>query len=235
MSVNQRGFSLTEILIGMGLLSVLSLGVASMMKNMMSGQVTSETKMEELEMRRILTTTLADKKACENTFKNFSLGQVITQIKNSSGAIIYEVGKKYGNNSLAITSMKTEDTNIVGSDGTRTVELVVTLERMKKMAIGKVKNFTIQLQVVAATSTGPISSCFSDAESYLKDGCLSLGGVWSDSGVRCALPSCPAGQLLQDINSSGGAVCRTLTCPAGLSLNGLDATGAPVCTAPTYQ
>jgi len=61
---NEKGFTLAEIVIGMGVMGIMGLGFMSMTKNMLKGQATAETKMEELELRRLIATNLTDKIAC---------------------------------------------------------------------------------------------------------------------------------------------------------------------------
>ena len=233
--INEKGFSLAEIIVAMGLLSVLSLGVSSMIKNMQQGQATAEVKMEQLEIHRVISMILMDRGACENTLKNIILGNAITDIKNSSGISLYSVGNSYGNNTLKISSMQTKDLGEVDSSGVRSVELLIKFDKLKKIAIGQTKQATIRLNVVADSATKIISSCYSDSIQLLKQSCESLGGVWSIADSKCNLPSCAVGEVLQKLTPSGAAVCRSLNCPVGTNFNGLDSLGAPICTGATYQ
>lgn len=230
--LNNFGFSLAEIAIAMGLLSILSLGIISSMKTMAKGQATSETKMEELEIRRIIATTLSDKAACQNTFVNFNIGQPILQIKNAAGIAMYEVGKTYGNNSITLTGMSTQDTGVM-QNGTRVVNLVLSLQKAKKIVTANVKNTNIQLNVKAASAAGVITECFADTQAIIisatAQACTSVGGTWDSSSGNCTLPSCPAGQVLQAISPTMGAVCKNIGCTLGTVYVGLDASGNPIC------
>lgn len=231
----EKGFSLAEIMIAMGLLSVLTLGVSSMMKNMQQGQATAEVKLEQLEIRRVISMVLMDRLACENTLKNIILGNTISDIKNSSGVSLYSVGKSYGNNTLKISSIQTKDLGEIDSSGVRSAELLIKFDKLKKMAMGQIKQATIRLNVVADSTTKLISSCYSDSLQLLEQSCESLGGAWSAADSKCNLPSCAAGEVLQKLDPTGAAICRSLNCPVGTNLSGLDSSGAPVCTGATYQ
>ncbi len=56
--IGQKGFSLPEIMIGAGLLGGAALLGTTLTKNMNKGQVAAETKMEELELKRVISSTL---------------------------------------------------------------------------------------------------------------------------------------------------------------------------------
>lgn len=237
MKAHQAGFSLAEIMIAMGLLSILTLGISSAIKMMAKGQATSEVKMEELELRRQIVTLLTDKLACQNTMKGKAIGGVVNQIKGPTDLMMYQMGNIYGNNSLKIVQMMTRDNNVTLHNGTKSVDLVIDFEKMKKLVTHNVKSISISLAVVVDGS-GLIESCYSDSEAIISSAtsqsCLSLGGTWN--GSICLLPKCSPGQVLEGI-SEAGAVCKTLICNDGEILKGINADGQVVCSpnVPTYQ
>ena len=191
MRLNKRGFSLVEIMVAAAMLGAVSLGVMSLQKNMKKGEVISETKMEELELRRLITTLLTDQLACKNTFLGSNIGSPITQIKNSAGSVVYQTDNTYGNNTVKITSMSTQDLGIVNSDNTRVVNLNITLQKMKQMAGGTSKTTSIQLNVAAPSANGAITSCNVDANQIISAAniasCASLNGTWNSTSSTCTL------------------------------------------------
>lgn len=229
---NDQGFTLVEIVIAAGLLGALSLGVMSQIKHMAKGQATSEVKMEELEMRRIIATTLSDKTACQNTFLGTSIGSALTQIKNVSGGVMYQVGNTYGNNAVKITDMRTVDLGVL-QNGTRVINLILGIEKAKKIVSSNTKNITIQLNVKALGASSPITECYADTEAMInsatQNACTSIGGVWSALNGLCTLPSCNPGEVLQAIAPNGVAICKVVGCKLGEVYVGLDAAGAPIC------
>ncbi|MGZ3788398.1 MAG: prepilin-type N-terminal cleavage/methylation domain-containing protein [Bacteriovorax sp.] len=213
---NQKGFTLPEIMIATGLLAALSLGVMSMMKNMQKGQVVSETKMEELELRRLITTLLIDQVACQNTLGGTNIGTSISQIKNNANVVAFQTNNTYGNNSVKITSMSTQDLGIVNADGTRTINLNLALTKMKQLSGGGTKNVSIQLNVSAPSANGTISKCFVDSNQIIstanQTGCASLGGTWNGASSTCYLGNY--------VNKNGDTMTGTLNANVNGNLTG---------------
>jgi prepilin-type N-terminal cleavage/methylation domain-containing protein len=235
MFINQKGFTLVEIMIATAMLSVLSLGLMSLTSNMAKNQVTTETKLESIELRRLIMTLLMDKTACENTFNGLPIGANITNIKNGNNTVSYSAGSTYGNNTLQIVSFITVDAGVINSAASvRAIDLIITFKKMKKLSSGTISNATIRLNVKAPAANGIISACFSDVDQTSQTNCNSLGGTWT--GTTCTLPSCPPNQVLQKINSDTTATCVAINCPSGSYFRGLDASGVQQCeTANVYQ
>ncbi len=233
--LSSRGFTLVEIIIVTGMLAGISAAVMTLMNNMQKGQVTSETKMESLELRRVIMTLLMDKGACENTFNGQAIGSSISEIRNTNNSVVYKVGNKYGNNTVQINDMKIVDAGSYNAASSiRSVDLVVSFQKLKRLSSGTLSNATIRLNVKATGPAGIISKCFSDIDQSTQTNCTSLGGTWN--GSECALPSCDPNQVLQKMNTDKTAVCVSINCPSGSYFRGLTATGAPECEmANVYQ
>jgi hypothetical protein len=225
---NNYGLSLVEVMIAAGLLGVVSLGAMQMMNNVQKGQVTSETKLEEFELKRSFSNILSNKDACQNSLSGVTIGSTFDQVKNSANAVVFEKDGVYGNQTVYIESMRIVDNGATYADGSRDVGLVVTMRKIKQMALGgRSISFTLPLRVMAPNATGPISTCFVMSDSILKQACETLGGNWL--GSTCELPKCEGGQLLEGINSDGTPVCRTPNCPAGSAFRGFETNGNPIC------
>ncbi len=189
----QTGFSLLEVIIAGSLLGAISLALMQMNSNMFKGQATAKVKMEEIELRRLMISVLAEKRACENTFSGISVGQSVSSIKTTNNSRMFEVGKSYGSNSLQLQSMTTRDKGEVAT-GTRMIDLLVTTRKLQKQAYGAdVKSFTIPLKVNALSATALVTSCYSDENAIVsnatKEACLALGGVWNVTTSSCTLSS----------------------------------------------
>ncbi len=219
--LSTKGFGLIEALIATALLGGVALGFMKLTENMSRGQVTSETKMEGLEMKRLISTTLLDKAACDATFTGKAIGANITEIKNSSGIPVYEINKPYGGNMIKINSMVTRDLNQVGSDGTRKVELIIDLEKIRTQSYSQVKDAIIQLFVVADSPTGIIMGCISDSQKMLEANCESLGGTWT--GIACDLENY--------VKKIGDTMTGKLTLPELVSTGPIKIGGGGSCSA----
>jgi hypothetical protein len=227
-NLNEAGFSLAEVMVAAGLVGVVSLGVMHLTNNIHRGQATAETKMEEIEIRRIITSTLSDSLACLNTLNGIEIGSNFNTIRNSANTPIFQVNNVYGNRALKLISMRTVDKNVTYADGTRGVDIVVQLAKMKQLAMGADNlRFSIDLRVTAENETAPITACFVNNDQIVQQACEALGGTWIDGS--CQLPSCPQGQLLQGIDISGNPICRIPNCDEGYAFRGFNGSGDPLC------
>lgn len=225
---NNSGFSIVEIMVAAGLLGVVSLGAMQMMNNVQKGQATSETKLEELELRRVITTILTDKTACLNSLNGVNVGSTFEQIRNSANTVVFEKDGIYGNGTVRLRNMIVMDKGVTYADGTRDVNLIVGLQKVKQMALGgDVVNFKLDVRVLADSATGPITGCFVDSDSIIQQACETLGGTWT--GSSCELPKCAPGQLLEAILPNGTPVCRSPNCAAGYVFRAFDTNGNPLC------
>lgn len=223
--ISHRGMSLVEALIAIGLLGGAALGFMKLFDNANKGHKTSEIRMEAMEIRRLISTTLMDKEACEQTFINKKIGDPVDAIKNSAGSNIFESGKSYSNNQIKISSMTTVDRNQVNSDGSRIIDLVIKHEQAKGKGYSQLKDARFVLNVVT-DENGVIVGCFNDAQQTIKQACLSLGGDWK--GAECELPGCPDGQTLQKINADGTATCKWVVAPTRVAGDNCVATDSNV-------
>ena len=186
---SQKGMSLVEVLLALSLLGISGIAMMKLQENMNRGQVTTETKMGELEMRRVVSTTLLDKSACFQTFQGFNIGANVPAIKNATGVNVFEVNKTYENNTVKIESIKTEDKNAPNSNGSRAVDLLISLEKVKSQSYSSPKLIRVPLNVVATGPAAPIVDCFSDTDQMIdaamEETCLSLDAVWDDTAKKC--------------------------------------------------
>lgn len=257
-SKNQSGFSLVEIMIATAMLAGLSLGVMKTLEMMNKGQVVSDTKLEEFELKRLVATNLLDKNACNATLGGRSIGSNITEIKNSGGAVLYTSGLTY-NNSIEITQMTIVDKGLPGANGSRSVDLVISAKRVKKILKETAKDIKIPLIVTVpmpSSATGVIISCFTNENALIdlasEKACIDLGGAWNPLAVtRCSpLPyvskagDTMSGNLVSsatitasDFCTAGN--CKTMaqlalsnqSCSNGFVQNGVQANGTPRCLA----
>lgn len=202
---NNKGFTLLEVVVATGLLGALALGVMSQMQLMSKGQKLAETRMEELEVRRMILTALADKVACQNTLAGKEIGQPLTQIKSANNSVLYEVGQNYGNNTLKISSITTQDLATTFADGVRLVYLIVNFQKLKSSATNN-KSVNITFRVKAPTATGTISECYADTDSIIQQSCASSGGTWSSGGCTFSQYTLKAGDTISGTLTSIGFI-----------------------------
>lgn len=137
--ITHNGFSLVEILIAVGLLGIISVGVMTLSKNMSTTFTQSEVRLSEIEVKQAMVTTLADRAACKKTFEGKNIGELVSAVKVAGGNAIFKTDEVYANRSIKILEMKTVDTGMTGSDGLRTVNFVVTFQKIEKILSTKRK------------------------------------------------------------------------------------------------
>lgn len=204
---NNKGFSITEVLVAVAMMGGVSLGVMKLMEIMQKGQKSSEIKMEVLELRRRIVTAMADKLACEKTFGSKKIGEDIDFIKNRNGTIIVEKNQEVANKRLKVTRIHTEHKEDLGND-MHEVKLIVDFENlMKNHSYGANKKFETLLKVEATGTNATITRCFDDRENTVITAideaggeiCRILGGEWDITqplNKRCMYAECGEGEFL---------------------------------------
>lgn len=203
------GFSLMEIMVAAGLLAVISVAVMQMNKTMSRGQATAEVKMEAIEIKRQVISTLSDKQACEHTLVGKNLGDNVDVIKNSNDVDLFRVGQKYGGNALELAEMKILDDGDLGG-GMRQGKLYVKFNKLKKSAYGgSERSFETLIKVKAAGASAVIDECFDDTTGVIstanESSCLAIGGVWDSATSTCTIS--------HFVKKSGDTMTGALTTP----------------------
>ncbi len=240
MNKKNKGFTLVEVMITTAIIAGLALVIMQINKMVSQSNATMNANVDSIDLKRNMIAALMDKNACATTFNGISIGQSLTNVKNSAGGIVFTVGQSYGEGKIKLTGLVTSDLNQVGSDGLRSVVLNVSYSRT---VMGKTtnKNFPVNLRVKAAGAASPILDCFSDTDGLVltakQEACASLGGVWDSASITCTLPSCPVGQILQALKPDGTAVCKSPNCVAPQVFQGFDGSGNAICVypSPVYQ
>src|SRR3990167_6735156 len=110
---SQRGMGLIEALIVIGIVGIVSLGVASLLGSIMMGQAAQKYLTQVNNLHEEIRTELSKPQACLNTFRTISLVDnasfPLMGIKDASaspGAGAYIVGQTYGDRTLKIGSVQ---------------------------------------------------------------------------------------------------------------------------------
>jgi prepilin-type N-terminal cleavage/methylation domain-containing protein len=120
----QAGFSLVEIMIAVGLLGMISLGVLQLSKQATRVQKGTTQKFETTSIISLITNTLKDPKACENTFGLTSpggakvpvgAGQLVSEIKDKSNKTILKANCPSGALDPCIFGKGNEERTLVKS------------------------------------------------------------------------------------------------------------------------
>lgn len=88
----QRGFSIVEILVALGLVAIIGAGLAAVISNAAKQQKGIQAKDQQREITAELRTLLADRTACLNTFGGVNpsgAGNSVSAVKDAVGAVRY--------------------------------------------------------------------------------------------------------------------------------------------------
>lgn len=190
MMKKQQGFSIVEMLIVFGLMGFAALAYVALQENASKGQKRVETKYDELEIKRLITSQLLDYRACQHTFvtEEHVLGSTVKTIKNQANIATPYTENAVINQNLKIISMKTENISpALGVIGIHDAELVVHLKKLK-VGTGDL-NLRIPLKMTVDGSN-KVLECFSDTNAIIttahKKICEDLGGHVDPATGKCA-------------------------------------------------
>ena len=107
--LDENGFSLAGILVGIALLGILTLGMTQVFSNMLKGQNYNKFRSQVENFGEEFRAQLSSKTICTANFKDIALDPLqnlnIPAIKDASNNLIYKTGVNLGDNSFTIASM----------------------------------------------------------------------------------------------------------------------------------
>lgn len=240
--LSQRGFSLVEVLISVGLISGVALSVAKLGNDSAKISKTTSTNTEINNFLSEVSYILSDKNSCDATLgANRTVGSAIPSIirvRNGAASTVFEAGaKKYLNGAFSIDRIYTEATPS-GAD------IVFDIKRGSGYELSSnVVKRKIPLKVVMNGNV--IQSCFSDIETLIETAvraaCVGTAARFDETTKQCiheVTPiTCTDGQVLNQITQTNGQIefsCTTVfpagvTCPDGEFLQNITSTGQAVC------
>ncbi|MBT3585213.1 MAG: prepilin-type N-terminal cleavage/methylation domain-containing protein [Halobacteriovoraceae bacterium] len=162
--MNSKGFSLIEIMIAVGLMSVISLGVMHFMENQTKSANTMETKMEANSFLMEFQNYLTKAGVCSNSLKGLTLpsdeeGEVeFDELKSPIGKTKYQTGKRFPSNIILekMTLSNFEAENTAGDMGS--MELTLHFRKPKMTYGNKIIKKKINIEVLKDDS-GKILNC----------------------------------------------------------------------------
>lgn len=200
----EKGFSLVEIMVAVGMLAAISVGVMQLMHNQQKALSHAEVKTSEIEMVNHVRMILADQDACRETFESYALGDQIPAIKNSIGNDAFQSGETYANGGLRINTIEILDDGVPTDGSLGMAKLRLSLERLKANTGVKQLHRDLTMLVKLDTDTGTVADCYTDEEGLVLTAkiemCESLDGVYDPDTDKCSLER--GGILGVEIDSS---------------------------------
>ena len=199
---NQRAFSLLEVVIVAGLMSVLSLGLTRIVVNQTKVVKTTESKLEVINAVDSIRALLADRENCWATFRitghGSGGGQIpqgvfdpnkinpasVTEIKNKHGVKFFPVKTKLGSTTSYIEHYSLESKTNISPGTTGISEFFISFHRGKAVFGGEKLRRKINLFVVS-DNNGRMVDCSSKASNFEASAsymCNTLGGNFDVNG-----------------------------------------------------
>lgn len=236
---NQKGFSLIEVLIAIGLMGALSAWMMNIFTQQTKNEKTTATNMDIDSLGQEIRNVVANGDSCAKTFLGVDPNQVgaITEIQKvlSDGSVqkrFQSGSKRVGNSGLLIASydLKTDETYYIPT-GQKTGETVLAInyDRGKMVQGAKLKTYKIPLSV-ALDESGKIVGCNALASTTnLASICSSLGRGVDIENKKCDPPTIfKKGQT--PIFVKQYATCEGGTGPSEHTLGTWTATGSGTAT-----
>jgi type II secretory pathway component PulJ len=93
---NKHGFTLAEVMVAAGMLSVISLGLMQVMNNATKGSKKIAQDAEISEVVAVIRKQMRDQTSCNNTIGGRSFGDTGIDIRNTSNNVIFAADSEYG-------------------------------------------------------------------------------------------------------------------------------------------
>lgn len=224
----KKGFSIVEIMVALGISSVLVLAI-------MNAQKISEESMGNIkrnndinELIQFLTAELSKDEVCQKNFGNKAIVNSYSSIINKQGGTILATGAYNPETKQGGTKSNINIVSMATSAGTgNKMNLTVTYRQLVKGWENASTNETFVLPINVYLKNGLINSCYSDLQSTLE---LAVQAACQGEGAKwyAADTTYPYGRCEHEIelkNAAGTVVppsSGAFTCPSGQVLRNID-------------
>lgn len=194
---NQKGFSLTELVVGVGIMGIVSLGVMDITNNQQKIKNYGKVKAQENSIAKYTRLNLLTEQSCEVNFMGRSVPSNLTEVRDLSGRPVMEVGKTFGPQNDSVTIEEISLRTIDGAPAAEGDGLVFIDLRMSRNVQGGtnrsyVTSFILRVRFSAAGTIEDCNAAVGDIDTNVQEGfCSITDGVW-DIGTQFCNYSCPA-------------------------------------------
>lgn len=227
-SAHQAGFGLAEVLVSVGLLSVLGLGMATLIVNSQKGVTQVSSRLYESNLMSDLNQVFSSKELCGEILKtspklSYNSGATKINLKlNLPGYGEVSDGAKL-NQTIVVKEFYIDSlippipTNVPNSLKTAGMVWLRT-EDIGNVGIQRKKKQVGLLTLYFNSTTNVIESCLGPEAVPASQTCEDLGGTWN--GSKCVMPvlalygkTCPGGHYLAGFDQAGNTNCQPLPAP----------------------
>lgn len=171
--LQNQGFSLIEVMVSVGLLSVVGLGMVALNSQHKNAQTGIKSAGDMSKVMSDLRTIIGDPKACENNFIGKVVsGGTLSALKDSKNNQILKVGDTFANNTYELTDISVEEHDTY-AERTRILFKFKSLTNSVRS-----KTLAKSFNVFSKVESGKISECLDPvkltAEGAVKKMCLDV-------------------------------------------------------------
>lgn len=206
--LGQKGFSLPEVMLAVGLMGGMSLLVTQVVKQTDQVKKSSQTNANTYDAVYEIQSLLRDPEACLRTLENMTVPGPVTVIRDRNGTVKYEVGREYSNRSIRLSSV-TLSRN--GEETLINIEIIkVGNKKEQGLHAGTIKK---SIPINAEYSPDDrIRSCQSDVSNHVEEAvteameriCSGMNMTYDSASRRCFTTpqigtdplACPEGESL---------------------------------------
>lgn len=235
MYLNQNGMSLIQVMVGLGLMSVIGLGVAELMVTSAKIQQRSDVKVSQLILLNEMQSIISNEDTCTTMVSAVNQTYNQAQAQSTNGwdikfqvapGEVYKTDYPFGNN-LKIKRLYLNQQALVGSTAgvdTYRGKLTMDFETTAQTIGGALQSKEIGFIYYDVDSADKLVGCAKIPETPANKICEDMGGEYNYSKKSCSKfkyadctsPSLAHGASTTQNYSSGGRSCyRTFTCVDG--------------------
>lgn len=142
--LDHKGFSLPGLMVSAAVMSVLSLGIASIINNMQNSVSFIEDKQSMNDLKTMITMDLSANTSCQRTFAGMSVPGVqanlsIPSLRNHLNAVTYSSGQEYDRLNISNFNLINETVSLPSLSGRMTLEVNVQRARQSSVAMKPIR------------------------------------------------------------------------------------------------
>lgn len=203
--LDNKGFTLVEILVAAGLMGILAVVMMNIFKQQTFSQKKTEAGFELSTLQQSINTTLLNAQACTNTLTvipNIAVPNLtLTQIRDQANNVQFQTGVSYGN-LVEIETIRLVNvvypTASVPTKRYGTLDIQFNFKKTSKVLentnINSRTNFKVNIETDLA---GRVTNCYSALENAVDtakvESCQAIGGTFDTATNKCVLPPYTAG------------------------------------------
>ncbi|WP_413585049.1 type II secretion system protein J [Bdellovibrio sp. HCB274] len=201
MRLQQNGFSVTELLVAVGLMAAVTLGLSSVMNVASKSNAAASKKLNEANLVNSTMVSLFTRKSCDASFKGRTLDSAgslnVTEVKDANGGDVIKKGMSLEQKTHTVKSLRLqaneeswkEFKNHTFASPDESLQLSTALEVVFEREKGSESGVQKISFSVGVDKDGNITQCMGGDNSAnvaaLKSACISFGGTFDEVTGQC--------------------------------------------------